>query len=77
MYKDDPRAESPSEDYTRFSCIINTLNDTMNVESVLSINTLNTSNISLRLYKFKAHFHHLKLWIATARHNFKWVKISI
>ena len=23
------------------------------------------------------NFHHLKLWIASARHNFKWVKIQI
>ena len=31
----------------------------------------------LKLKKKKGNFTHLKLWVAVARHNFKWVKIFI
>ena len=31
----------------------------------------------IKLNKYDIIFTHLKLWVAVARHNFKWVKIKI
>ena len=33
--------------------------------------------LGLTLHKHGTIFTHLKLWVALARHNFKWVKIEI
>ena len=33
--------------------------------------------VYLHIDKYEYIFTHLKLWIASARHNFKWVKIQI
>ena len=37
----------------------------------------NLQKISSQIERILVIFTHLKLWVAVARHNFKWVKIVI
>ena len=55
-----------NHDYSRFNKEITVFGDEMCVQ---------TSGVANVWSQIKKMFTHLKLWVAVASHNFKWVKI--
>ena len=45
------------------------------MKSVFKHQDMQKSDLKLNKYWVLVIFTHLKLWVAAARHNFKWVKI--
>ena len=44
------------------------------IERQVSVNFIRSAYISIQIVHIKVCFTHAMLWVAAARHNFKWVK---
>ena len=65
-------------DYNRFFTFLLYHNELSNILKIkCDINQQDLKIVHVHFVKSEIISTHLKLWIASARHNFKWVKIQI